>query len=128
MTFEQASYYRRSEKNLEKVYTNLTTGGPISVYVEDGKITRIRPLQVPDEDWPKAWSVEDRHGKKYSPPNAVRIAQNILAERNSQLGLVALEIIGLQHFPEHNAGYILVRHFDTYSCLAGYGRFYPDAR
>ena len=46
------------------MYTNLTTGGPISVYVEDGKITRVRPLQVPEEDYPKAWTVEDRNGKK----------------------------------------------------------------
>ncbi len=67
---------------MEKVYTNLTTGGPISVYVEDGKITRIRPLQVPKEDYPKAWTVVDRNGKKYSPPKAMRISQNILAERN----------------------------------------------
>ena len=67
---------------MEKVYTNLTTGGPISVYVEDGKITRVRPIQIPEEDYPKAWVVEDRNGKKYSPPKAMRIAQNILAERN----------------------------------------------
>jgi Anaerobic dehydrogenases, typically selenocysteine-containing len=67
---------------VEKVYTNLTTGGPISVYVEDGKITRVRPIQIPEEDYPKAWVVEDRNGKKYSPPKAMRIAQNILAERN----------------------------------------------
>ncbi|MBR4232281.1 MAG: molybdopterin-dependent oxidoreductase, partial [Oscillospiraceae bacterium] len=67
---------------MEKVFTNLTTGGPISVYVEDGKITRIRPLQVPEEDYPKAWVIEDRNGKKYSPPKAMRVAQNILAEKN----------------------------------------------
>ena len=67
---------------MEKVYTNLTTGGPISVYVEDGKITRVRPIQIPEEDYPKAWVVEDRNGKKYSPPKAMRLAQNILAERN----------------------------------------------
>jgi len=67
---------------LEKVFTNLTTGGPISVYVEDGKITRIRPLQVPEEEYPKPWTIEDRTGKKYSPPKAMRISQNILTERN----------------------------------------------
>jgi trimethylamine-N-oxide reductase (cytochrome c) len=64
------------------VYTNLTTGGPISVYVKDGKITRIRPIQIPEEDYPKAWVIEDKNGKKYSPPKAMRLAQNILAERN----------------------------------------------
>ena len=67
---------------MEKVFTNLTTGGPISVYVEDGKITRIRPLQVPEEDYPKAWTVVDKNGKKYSPPKAMRVAQNIMAEKN----------------------------------------------
>jgi molybdopterin guanine dinucleotide-containing S/N-oxide reductase-like protein len=67
---------------LEKVYTNLTTGGPISVYVKDGRITRIRPLQVPEEDWPKPWTIVDKNGKKYSPPKAMRLAQNVLAERN----------------------------------------------
>lgn len=74
--------YIRSDTSVEKVYTNLTTGGPISVYVEDGKITRVRPIQIPEEDYPKAWVVEDRNGKKYSPPKAMRLAQNILAERN----------------------------------------------
>ena len=67
---------------MEKVFTNLTTGGPISVYVEDGKITRIRPLQAPEEDYPKAWPVEDKNGKKHSPPKAMRVAQNIMAEKN----------------------------------------------
>lgn len=31
---------------MEKMYTNMTGGGPVSVYVEDGKITRVRPLQL----------------------------------------------------------------------------------
>ena len=82
-TWKSTNYISiRSETSVEKVYTNLTTGGPISVYVEDGKITRVRPIQIPEEDYPKAWVVEDRNGKKYSPPKAMRIAQNILAERN----------------------------------------------
>ena len=67
---------------MKQVFTNLTTGGPISVYVEDGKVTQIRPLQVPEEDYPTPWVVEDRNGKKYSPPKAMRLAQNILTERN----------------------------------------------
>jgi hypothetical protein len=32
----------------EKVYTNCTNAGPISVYVKDGNVVRIRPL-VADE-------------------------------------------------------------------------------
>ncbi len=67
---------------MEKMYYNLTNGGPISVYVEDGKVTRIRPLQIPEVDYPKPWIVEDKNGVKYSPPKAMRLAQNVHAERN----------------------------------------------
>ena len=31
---------------LEKVFTNLTNGGPVLVYVQDGKIVRVRPLRL----------------------------------------------------------------------------------
>ena len=64
----------------EQVFTNLTGGGPVSVYVEDGKIVRIRPLQVSEEDY-KPWTIE-AHGRKFSPPKAVRLAPYTLAERN----------------------------------------------
>ena len=74
---------------MEKVYTNLTTGGPISVYVEDGKITRIRPLQVPEEDYPKPWTVEDKTGKVYSPPKAMRVAQNIIRALKARFEAIA---------------------------------------
>jgi molybdopterin guanine dinucleotide-containing S/N-oxide reductase-like protein len=67
------------DKN-EKVFTNLTGGGPVSVYVKDGKITRMRPLQVPPEVF-KPWTIE-AGGKKYSPPRALRLAPTACAERN----------------------------------------------
>ena len=67
---------------MEKVYTNLTNGGPVSVYVEDGKITRIRPLQIPKEDFPKAWEITGNDGKKYSPPNAFRLGPPVHGERD----------------------------------------------
>ena len=51
---------------MEKVYTNLTNGGPVSVYVKDGVITRIRPLQIPETDFPKPWVIVGNDGKKYS--------------------------------------------------------------
>ena len=35
----------------EKVYTNCTNSGPVSVYVKDGKITRIRPLVADPKDY-----------------------------------------------------------------------------
>ena len=42
---------------MEQVFTNLTGGGPISVYVKDGKVVRVRPLQVPEEEY-KPWVIE----------------------------------------------------------------------
>jgi anaerobic selenocysteine-containing dehydrogenase len=65
---------------VEQVFTNLTNGGPISVYVKDGKIVRVRPLQVPEEEY-KPWVIE-AGGKKYSPPKALRLAPPVHAERN----------------------------------------------
>jgi molybdopterin guanine dinucleotide-containing S/N-oxide reductase-like protein len=65
---------------VEKVFTNLTGGGPISVYVKDGKVVRIRPLQVPAEEF-KPWTIE-ADGKKYSPPRALRLAPTTITERN----------------------------------------------
>lgn len=64
----------------EQVFTNLTNGGPISVYVRDGKIVRIRPLQVSEEDY-KPWTIE-AGGKSYSPPKALRLSPPAHAERN----------------------------------------------
>jgi len=65
---------------VEKVFTSMTNGGPISVYVEDGKVVRVRPLQVREEDY-KPWVIE-AEGKKYSPPKALRISPPVHAERN----------------------------------------------
>ncbi|MCL1828556.1 MAG: molybdopterin-dependent oxidoreductase [Oscillospiraceae bacterium] len=66
---------------MEQVFTNLTNGGPVSVYVKDGVITSIRPLQIPEEDYPKAWSIE-AGGKSYSPPKALRCSPATHAERD----------------------------------------------
>ncbi len=63
----------------EKVYTNCTNSGPVSVYVKDGKITRIRPLVVDEKDY-KPWVIE-AGGKKYSPPKKVTLSPYIHAER-----------------------------------------------
>ena len=63
-----------------QVFTNMTNGGPISVYVKDGKIVRVRPLQVPPEEL-KPWVIE-ADGKKYSPPRTFRLSPPCHAERN----------------------------------------------
>ena len=67
---------------MEKVYTNMTGGGPVSVYVEDGRITRIRPLQVPETEFPKPWVIKGSDGKSYSPPKAFRLSPPVHGERN----------------------------------------------
>ena len=38
----------------EQVFTSLTNGGPVSVYVREGKVVRVRPLAV-DESELKPW-------------------------------------------------------------------------
>ena len=63
----------------EQVFTNCTVGGPISVYVKDGKIVRIRPLVIDENDL-KPWTI-DANGKKFSPPKKVTISPFTLTER-----------------------------------------------
>ncbi|MDR1816214.1 MAG: molybdopterin-dependent oxidoreductase [Clostridiales Family XIII bacterium] len=55
------------EKKLVKK-TQLTTGGPCWVYVdeEENKIVRVTPIDLTDEDAP-SWSIEAR-GKTFTPP------------------------------------------------------------
>jgi trimethylamine-N-oxide reductase (cytochrome c) len=40
-------------------YTNSTKGGPVFVYVKDGKIVRVEPLKLSPED-PESWAIEAR--------------------------------------------------------------------
>ncbi len=63
----------------EQVFTNCTVGGPISVYVKDGRIVRIRPLVI-DKDDLNPWTIE-ADGRKFSPPRKVTIAPHTVTER-----------------------------------------------
>jgi anaerobic selenocysteine-containing dehydrogenase len=63
----------------EKVFANCTNSGPVSVYVKDGKIVRVRPLVVADGDM-KPWTIE-AGGKKYSPWKKCTLSPYIHAER-----------------------------------------------
>ena len=49
----------------EQTFVNCTGGGPIRVHVEDGKITKVRPL-VFDETDAASWTI-DVEGTKYTP-------------------------------------------------------------
>ena len=64
----------------EQVFTNLTNCGPVSVYVNDGVVTRIRPLVADDEAEFRPWVIE-ADGKKYSPPKKFNLAPMVHAER-----------------------------------------------
>lgn len=52
-------------------FTNGTTGGPVFVDVEDGKIVRMYPMELTNEDAP-SWEIEAR-GKKFKPPRKTTI-------------------------------------------------------
>jgi trimethylamine-N-oxide reductase (cytochrome c) len=47
-------------------YTSNTNGGPVFVYVKDGKILRITPIEFDDED-AQPWTIRAR-GKAFTPP------------------------------------------------------------
>ncbi|MBW1997313.1 MAG: molybdopterin-dependent oxidoreductase [Deltaproteobacteria bacterium] len=64
----------------EKVFTNCTNAGPISVYVRDGKVVRIRPLVAMEEDF-KPWKIE-ADGRAYSPPPKFNLSPYVHAERD----------------------------------------------
>jgi molybdopterin guanine dinucleotide-containing S/N-oxide reductase-like protein len=63
-----------------QVFTNCTTGGPVFVFVNDGKIRRVEPLQFDSGD-AGTWTIRAR-GKKFSPAQTSRLAPYILAERS----------------------------------------------
>lgn len=64
---------------LEQVFTNCTNCGPISVYVKDGKVVRVRALVVDEADY-NSWTITAR-GKSFSPPQKVTLAPYAFSER-----------------------------------------------
>ena len=64
----------------EQVFTNCTVGGPLFVYVKNGKITRVEPLYLSPDD-AESWVIEAR-GRKFSPARMANVAQYALAERS----------------------------------------------
>ena len=53
-------------------YTNGTNGGPIFVYVKDGKILRTTPMDLADDD-PDSYEIKAR-GKTFKPPRKTTLA------------------------------------------------------
>ena len=57
-------------------YTTCTNGGPLFVYVKDGRIVRVTPIEFDNSD-PPTWSIEAR-GRKFSPPRRGLVAPHAL--------------------------------------------------
>ena len=64
----------------EQVYIQCTVGGPVRVYVEDGVITRMRPIVFDDKEDAPSWIIEAR-GKKFSPPRKTTLQSWEVPER-----------------------------------------------
>lgn len=61
-------------------YTN-TLGGPAQIQVVDGKIRRIRPIVLRDDD-PKGWVIKAR-GKEFTPPRRVTMTALGLQDKDN---------------------------------------------
>ena len=55
-----------------KRYTSNTCGGPVFVYVKEGKIIRITPIEFDNAD-AKPWTIH-AHGKEFTPPRKTTIS------------------------------------------------------
>ncbi len=66
--------------NGETRYVNNTNGGPVFVYVKDGKIIRITPIDFADDD-PHPWVIKAR-GKEFSPPRKTTLSPHGLTSKS----------------------------------------------
>ena len=62
-------------------YTNLTNGGPLFVYVKNGKIVRMTPIDFDDKDAP-SWTIRAR-GKAFTPRRQATVAPHALAMKSA---------------------------------------------
>ena len=58
--------------NGETRYANMANGGPLYVYVKDGKIVRMTPIEFDDDD-PQPWTIKAK-GKEFTPPRKTSLA------------------------------------------------------
>ena len=64
--------YGTKMPNGEMRYVNATNGGPLFVYVKDGKIVRMTPIDFDSED-AEPWTITAK-GKKFTPPKRATVA------------------------------------------------------
>ena len=67
-------------ENGEMRYVNNTNGGPVYVYVKDGKIIRMTPIDFQAEDG-ETWTIKAR-GKEFFPPRRTSISPHGLASKS----------------------------------------------
>jgi molybdopterin guanine dinucleotide-containing S/N-oxide reductase-like protein len=60
--------------------TNCTTGGPVLVDVEDGKIVRMTPIDL-DENDARGWAIEAR-GRTFTPPRRTTLSPHAVAQKS----------------------------------------------
>jgi anaerobic selenocysteine-containing dehydrogenase len=60
--------------------TNCTTGGPVFVDVEDGRIVRLTPIELADED-KGDWTIEAR-GRSFTSPRKTTLSPHAQAQRS----------------------------------------------
>ncbi|MGI5971987.1 MAG: molybdopterin-dependent oxidoreductase [Oscillospiraceae bacterium] len=61
-------------------YTNLTTGGPVNVWVDGGKIKRITPLKLDDTD-SASWTISAR-GRRFTPPRRATVSPYTVGQKS----------------------------------------------
>ncbi|MCP5001729.1 MAG: molybdopterin-dependent oxidoreductase [Hyphomicrobiales bacterium] len=66
--------------NDEVRYVNQTNGGPVFVYVKNGRIIRITPIEFDDDD-ADPWTIEAR-GRQFTPPRRTTLAPHGLASKS----------------------------------------------
>jgi anaerobic selenocysteine-containing dehydrogenase len=64
----------------EQVFIQCTVGGPVRVYVEDGKIVRMRPIIFDNSVDAPSWVIDAR-GRKFTPPRKTTLQSYIIPER-----------------------------------------------
>ena len=72
--------YGTPVENGETRYVNNTNGGPVYVYVKDGKIIRMTPIDFSDDDG-ETWTLKAR-GKEFSPPRKTTISPHGLPSKS----------------------------------------------
>jgi anaerobic selenocysteine-containing dehydrogenase len=58
-------------------YTNNTNGGPVFVYVKDGRILRITPIEFDDTD-AEPWTIAAR-GRQFTPPRKTTVSSHTMS-------------------------------------------------